>query len=634
MVERMMYINLMGRMEDLDRVIERYVVKYDIQLEYAPRDMAEAEGLTPLPGQNPYASAKQKADQLRRITGLPWKKPGAMKGEDAASILDAAARAYEERDARFKALEIKKHSLEEYKKSLEPFAGLNFDLEKLKAFDLITCTFGKMPVSNFRQLEAFLYDDPEILFVQAERDKEYMWGMYATPLILKEKNDSIFTSLHFERINLLDNESGETFSGSPEQVIERIDERLSSILEEMNSLIVQIHDHSSEDYDRLAEAAAKANELFYVYETRKFAMKTPKDFFVFVGWMAETDGKAFQKDIADDSGVIFITDSDKVPPAGLPPTRLKNPPLIRNFEFFTAMYGMPGYGELDPTVFLAITYTLLFGFMFGDLGQGAVFVLLGLFLYKKRGMALGAIISIIGCSSMLFGALYGSVFGFEDWIDALWRRPADDINSTLFVAVGIGVFLILAAMVLNILNSVRQKNWGKLIFSPNGLAGFVFYGAVIAIVLLYMNGNISAAITLGAVFAVIPLILIAFREPLTMLMEKKKSGRHESIPMYILEIIIELFEVLLTFFTNTVSFVRVGAFALSHAGMMGVVMLLARSANDNSYNIIAVILGNIVVMALEGLVVGIQVLRLEFYEMFSRFFSGDGRAFRSYKKAK
>jgi V/A-type H+-transporting ATPase subunit I len=248
-------------------------------------------------------------------------------------------------------------------------------------------------------------------------------------------------------------------------------------------------------------------------------------------------------------------------------------------------------------------------------------------------MALGAIISIIGCSSMAFGALYGSVFGFENWIEAIWHRPADDINSTLFVAVGIGVFLILVAIVLNILNSVRQKDWGKLIFSPNGLAGLIFYVAVIAIVLLYMDGNMSAVITLGAVFVVIPLILIAFRGPLTGLIDKKKAVVHEAIPMFILESIIELFEVLLTFFTNTVSFVRVGAFALSHAGMMGVVMLLSHSANDNSYNIIAVVLGNIVVMALEGLVVGIQALRLEFYEMFSRFFSGDGRAFRSYKKA-
>ncbi|MDR2648600.1 MAG: hypothetical protein LBB94_02625 [Clostridiales bacterium] len=156
MVEQMTYINLMGRMDDLDRVIERYVSKYDIQLEYVSRDMAEAEGLTPLSGQNPYASVKTKADRLHKITELSWHKPSVMSGEEAAGILHDAARAYEERDTRFKNLEIKKHALEEYKKTLEPFAGLNFSLERLKSFNLISCTFGKKPVSNFKQLEAFL----------------------------------------------------------------------------------------------------------------------------------------------------------------------------------------------------------------------------------------------------------------------------------------------------------------------------------------------------------------------------------------------------------------------------------------------------------------------------------------------
>jgi V/A-type H+-transporting ATPase subunit I len=272
--------------------------------------------------------------------------------------------------------------------------------------------------------------------------------------------------------------------------------------------------------------------------------------------------------------------------------------------------------------------------MFGDLGQGAALSLLGLYLYKKKGLALGAIMSIIGVSSMVFGLLYGSVFGFEDWIPALWQHPARDINSTLFFAVGIGIFLILTSMVINIVNALNQKNWGKLIFSPNGIAGIVFYGAIIGIVLAYITGYTALALTLLIVFVIVPLVLIAFREPLTSLIEGKKAHIN-GIGIFLLETIIELFEVLLTYFTNTVSFVRVGAFALSHAGMMSVVMLLSHSTTDErAINIPVIILGNIVVMVLEGLVVGIQVLRLEFYEMFSRFFDGDGRAFNSFKKGK
>ena len=625
MVERMAFINLMGRMADLYGTIERYVSKYDIQFELVPN-------MSPINGLNPYSSAYQKVGRLNKILALSWSKACGISGEDASKIIDEAVLTYEERDKRFKALENKKQALEEYKKTLEPFSALNFDLERLNEFNFIICTFGKMPASNFKQLEAFLYDDPEILFVQAMSTREYVWGMYATPLVLKEKNDSIFSSLHFERTELINKDAGDIFTGTPEQVIWKIDDQLSLILDEMNRLVVQNQDLSSEAYDRLSEAAAKVNEQYYIYETRKFAMKTPKDFFLFAGWMTEADAAALQKDIGDDSTVTFINDGDNALSVGPPPTLLKNPPFIRNFEFFTAMYGMPGYGEIDPTFFLAITYTLLFGLMFGDIGQGVVFVLLGLYLYKQKGMELGAIIAIIGISGTLFGALYGSVFGFEHWIEPLWRRPADDIFSTLIAAVAIGVFLILSAMILNILNAVKQKNFGKLVFSPNGMAGLTFYSALITIVWFYLHDLIKVAITLSIVFVVIPLTLIAFREPLTRLIEKKKEHINQSFVLFILETIIELFEVLLTFFTNTVSFVRVGAFALSHAGMMGVVMLLSRSAVDNSYNIAALILGNIIVMALEGLIIGIQVLRLEFYEMFSRFFSGDGRTFKPYKK--
>lgn len=632
MVERMTYINLMGRVDDLDRVVESYIAKYDIQLEYASREMAEAEGLTPLVSINPFAPVKQKAERLSRLTDLSWDKPSGMKGEEACKIIEHAAQIFEERESNLKALEYKKHKLEEYRNTLEPFAAMHFNLEQLNAYRLISYTFGRMPVSNYRQLEAFLYDDREILFVQAHSDKEYIWGMYATPIQLKDKVDAVFSSLHFERVDMLGAFDGEAFDGSPKKIITELDERIKFISDEMNKLTAENLANSSELRGRLAEASAKANDLFYLYETRKFAMKTPKNFFMFIGWMAENDAFMFERDVSEDSKVILVKGNDNMPPEGAPPTRLKNPPFIRFFEFFTTMYGMPNYGELDPTVFLAITYTLLFGVMFGDLGHGAVFAALGLFLYKKKGMALGAIISVIGVSSMIFGALYGSVFGFEDWIKALWRRPVDDINTTLLVAVGIGIFLILSAMIMNLLNAIRQRDWGRLIFSPNGLSGLVFYSACIAIALFYINGNMAAAFALGAVFLIIPLILIAFREPLTNIINKKKNTAEQGIPMFILETIIELFEVLLTFFTNTVSFVRVGAFALSHAVMMSVVLLLSHSKADNSYNFFVLILGNILVLALEGLVVGIQVLRLEFYEMFSRFFSGDGRAFISYKK--
>ena len=95
----------------------------------------------------------------------------------------------------------------------------------------------------------------------------------------------------------------------------------------------------------------------------------------------------------------------------------------------------------------------------------------------------------------------------------------------------------------------------------------------------------------------------------------------------------ELFETLLSYFSNTLSFVRIGAFAVSHAAMMEVVLMLA-GAEEGSPNWVVIVLGNLFVCLMEGLVVGIQVLRLEYYEMFSRFYKGSGRAFDPYTKTK
>jgi V/A-type H+/Na+-transporting ATPase subunit I len=87
------------------------------------------------------------------------------------------------------------------------------------------------------------------------------------------------------------------------------------------------------------------------------------------------------------------------------------------------MYGLPAYNEFDPTIFLAITYIFIFGCMFGDAGQGLLLVIGGALLYKLKKMDLGAIISMAGVFSTIFGFLYGSVFGFEHVIPAIWMQP-------------------------------------------------------------------------------------------------------------------------------------------------------------------------------------------------------------------
>lgn len=275
--------------------------------------------------------------------------------------------------------------------------------------------------------------------------------------------------------------------------------------------------------------------------------------------------------------------------------------------------------------------------MFGDLGQGFLLVLLGLFLETKKKMPLGGVMARIGVSSMVFGFLYGSVFGFEELLVPVHRAvfgvdhlihvmAPSSTNLILMGAIGVGVAIIIASIMMNIFLGFRAKDMERAVFSNNGIAGLVFYIAVVyaAVSTLLLGNNVFTPVYI-AVFIALPLIIIFLKEPLGHLLHRKKMFP-DGVGGFVIESFFEMFEVLLSFVSNTMSFLRVGGFVLSHAGMMAVVMTLSGMVGAGASPIV-IIIGNLFVMALEGLIAGIQVLRLEFYEIFSRFFDGDGKPF-------
>ena len=208
---------------------------------------------------------------------------------------------------------------------------------------------------------------------------------------------------------------------------------------------------------------------------------------------------------------------------------------------------------------------------------------------------------------------------------------SQNTNTIILGAIGIGVFLLIVAMFLNVFSSIGQKNYGRALFSTSGVAGILFYGAVVFGLLaeMFLGMHVMSPLYIVGLI-VIPFILIFFSEPLTDLVNGEEDWKPESWGGYIVEKLFESIEVLLSYVTNTMSFLRVGAFVLVHAGMMLVVFVLAETVGGVGYWVIVVI-GNALVMVLEALLVAIQVLRLEYYEMFSRFYSGEGRPFEPVK---
>ena len=632
MVEIMKYVSIIGRVNELDMFIEKHISRYDIQMEYAAKMLPETEPPDGEMTENPYAEAAGMAGWLKNAVGVgaPKGAVGDISCEKAVRIIDYLYGFAKNRDENYHEYIKQREALEKAASALDPFKALNFDLGRLSGSRFMHYQFGRMPLENFRQFEEFLYDNSEMLFVEGSRDREMIWGVYLTPLAYAERADSLIGSLHFEKIDFTDVNLNGYLRGTPESAIASINAETARLGEQIN----RIHGATLSAADELGEelhaAIKKIEELYVLYDIKKYAARTRTGFFVFVGWMNEADAKSLAKE-ADREVMEILVRDEKTPGFAAPPTKLKNPPVIRFFEFFVKMYGAPSYGETDPTFFIAFAYTVIFGLMFGDIGQGFLIFALGLFIYRKKKAFLGAIMSVIGVSSMFFGALYGSVFGLEDLVPAIWRKPQADIMTTLIIGVGFGIFLILTSMAVNIINGAKQGDRKKLFLSPNGVAGAVFYCSVLLIALTVVLGGQSLYPYKILIYvAAASLLAIALREPASVIFAGRKRTGGESAGMFILELVMGLFETLLTFFTNTVSFVRLGAFALSHAGMMSVVMLLSENAGG-SRNIFVIVIGNILIMALEGLVVGIQALRLSYYEMFSRFYDGGGRLFESYK---
>ena len=475
-------------------------------------------------------------------------------------------------------------------------------LEKIHDCTYMQFGFGRLNKEAYKKV--FLHDTQMFGISELYKNNQYHWISYATSITYLKEVKQILESLFFEELPL------------PPVDVDNI---------------VCVYN------DKINEMYTYCNYRYELQRLYKY-VGLIDDHYVVTGFIPKDRLVSF-KDIFTGMDVE-VNALDNEPYALTPPTLLKNNWFVRPFEMFVKMYSLPAYRDFDPTTFVAITYSILFGIMFADLGQGLLLVLGGLLLSKfKPNMSIAGIITRVGIFSMIFGFLFGSVFGNEHILnpihqslfnveEKLFEVMSNDSTMPLLIgAVAIGAILILSAMLMNMYLKFKHKEWGELLFSQNGVAGFVFYSFILfAIVQLFLFDTNLLVPPYTYIFIGIPVLSFLMEKQLCLLLEghgiKPKAGWGG----YIMESFFEVFDVVLSFITNSMSYLRVGGFVLSHAGMMLVVMTLGEMTGNAS--LIVVILGNLFVMALEGLIVGIQALRLEYYEMFSRYYTGGGREFK------
>ena len=640
MIEKMSFVTLAGPKTEIDYLVDHYLSKHDIHLENALSELSSAEQFTTFTEENPFKAMLTKSRELMLLVKNPEKATiSKINVNKAQKFIDKIDEQIDDIRTEVTNLEKQLDALNQDYAVLAPFKTLNYSLKGIYDMEFFKYRFGKIPRSEFDKFESYLDPDMDEIFLTCLVESEYVYGVFFAPIDKFNEVAKDFRNIHFDEIPI-----PKQYKGFPNDECLNIAKNKAELDEKIKSKNAEISTVVETNRDKLVSACRRIEIAFSNFDVRKLAAVTRDSgvtFQVLCGWMTTKEAKKLLKETDDDPNVVCIVSDDVDDHKSIPPTKLKNNRFIRPFELFVKMYGLPAYNEIDPTLFLTITYAFIFGIMFGDLGQGLCLLIGGLIVYKTKKMDLAGIICAAGGFSCIFGALFGSFFGFEGTIiKPMWLSPmhammklpfVGQLNTVFIVAVAFGMALILLAMVFQIINAKKRGDKENLFFSPNGVAGLVFYGFLVLTIVLYMTGHKTPGNIMMIIFLGIPVIMFLLKEPLGQLVEGKKPKAEGGVGMFLVQGFFELFETMLSFFSNTISFVRIGAFAVSHAAMMEVVLMLGGITDGaGNPNWIIIVLGNIIVCGLEGLVVGIQVLRLEYYEMFSRFYTGSGREFHPY----
>lgn len=635
-VSKVKVVSIIGMLDNLDKVIKVCGESKFFQPDDAMCFYATTDKFAPISEKNPYTMMLQILRDTMISSGV---SPETVDIEDFQVDKDQINEYVNAMSSKLGALVSKKNdiikSIEETKTAIDEishFTGLNLNLKEIFDCKFIKVRFGRIPKEGYLKLNSYS-DNPYVLFFPCTSDSTHYWGVYFAPIDNVADVDRIFAGLYFERTWI---PAGD---GTPEERQSLLRYQVNDYRSQLDEINRKISSFWKVQKDQCMRFYSKLKELDTYFGIKKYVLKY-KNSFILVGWIPAKNENEFISIVDSLDGIEYSIENADKEMKHSPPVKLKNNRLFKPFEFFVKMYGLPSYGEPDPTPFVGITYMLLFGIMFGDFGQGIVLSIVGHLMWKLKKMELGRIMVRCGFMASVFGLIYGEFFGYGHLFDHGYKmlgftkgKPFEIMespNQIILGTIAFGIVLIVLSMLVNIFSSLKRKDYENALFGQNGLAGLTFYTSLIAGATLQVMFSMKV-FTLVYIICLIalPVVLMFFKEPLGKLVKHDPNWAPEKWGEYILQNSFELFEILLSFVSNTISFLRIGAYALVHVGLMSAVYTIAAMAGSawSIGYIIVVILGNVFVMVLEGLLSGIQALRLEFYEIFSRFFSGQGRQF-------
>ncbi len=533
------------------------------------------------------------------------------------------------------------------------FSNLKASYSELEHLSFLTLRIGKIDPSLVDELKFSVGN--RAVIVQLGEDKSRI-------LAASSKKGRFALDAELRKYGFAAMEIPKEFKGIPDDVLQSLKQQSEQAEMQFREITEERRNFAETHRDLLLHLLGVFSVAMQVHATEN-SLEATHMVYRLTGWIPAYEGKSMMKELDQlTEGRIAIR---LYLPSEVPavvsghekvPVQLKHGTLVGAFERMIFSYGSPVYGTIDPTPFVALFFTVLFGIMFGDCGQGLVFFLLGILMAKKiikvgSWNKFAPIFMSIGVSSSIMGLLTGEFFTndtlldpFARFVTGLFGTPRSPIlkmmpssdpesirNMFLFFGFSIAVGFVINSLglIINIINQFSLKHYGEALFGKTGVSGAVFFWYVIAMVIRMAFFHHAMALYDWIVISV-TLLCAAFGEPLARLVGGKHPVLENGLGTAVITGMVEILEVISSYFSNTVSFMRVGAFALSHA-VLGYIIITMTNLVGGPGGVIIFLLGNAIVILLEGMIVAIQVVRLQYYEFFSKFFNETGREFKPFK---
>jgi V/A-type H+-transporting ATPase subunit I len=519
---------------------------------------------------------------------------------------------------------------------------MNVDLAALQELKLIQITAATIPHKNFEGLKTALNEFPLILH-RSDLTKENDFIFLSVPSKQGADVEKVLKAHRAEIFSI-----PETLPHDVAGALEEVNIQLKDNGNKENSTSASLKKVGQENRDKLVSWKETTENILVLLNAEKKILQSGRLATV-EGFVPEKGFAALQEKVHDILGEKAIVLRKEPEEAQDPPTELKNSRFVKPFEELTKLYGLPHYDELDPTPFMAITFPILFGLMFGDIGHGLLIFVGGLTLFllikKNQGIRdVCWIMTTCGIAAIVAGALYGEFFG-KELFAPLWFSPFNNVFGFLVFSLYVGVAQITFGLSLELANSLIKRNVvdAALMTAPK----MAFYLGAVYLITVYKL-NIGSWFSGPILLILVPFFFMVFAKPGFVAMSNLSSTRSvqaqtqeglstEAKESSLGESLFESGDLVTRLLSNSISYTRILALLMAHWALILVTYTIAGMVGNASIPAlvlsgIIILGGNLFVIALEGLIVFIHTLRLHFYEWFTKFYHDGGTEFSPFKQ--